>query len=103
MKRNVTPSSEEVAEFCRRWNVEELALFGSVLGEGFGPESDVDVLVSFEDSAHRTLLDLEDMERELGDIFHRKVDLVSRRGVEASQNVARRDSILSSARVIYGA
>ncbi len=103
MNRNIEPSPEAVAEFCRRWNVQELALFGSVLGEAFGPESDVDILVSFVENARRTLIDLEDMEKELEEIFERKVDLVSRRGVEASQNLARRDSILSSAQAIYGA
>ncbi len=103
MKWNIEPSPDAVADFCRRWHVEELALFGSVLGETFGPGSDVDVLVSFDEGARHTLLDLDDMERELGDMFGRKVDLVSRRGVEASKNLARRNSILSSAQVIYGA
>ncbi len=103
MKWKIQPSSDALAEFCRRWHIKQLALFGSVLEETFGPGSDIDVLVSFDEGARHTLLDLDDMERELGEMFGRKVDLVSRRGVEASENLARRNSILSSAQIIYGA
>ncbi len=56
---------ETLAEFCRRWNISELALFGSVLRPDFRPESDVDVLVSFAPEAHWTLLDCVRM-REIG-------------------------------------
>jgi predicted nucleotidyltransferase len=43
----ISIDKERLAEFCRRWKIKEFALFGSVLREDFGPESDVDVLVSF--------------------------------------------------------
>ena len=46
-----------IAEFCRKWKVAELSLFGSVLREDFGPESDVDVLVSFASDAQWGLFD----------------------------------------------
>ena len=92
-----------IEAFCDRWQVVELALFGSVLRADFGPDSDVDVLVGFGEGARHTLFDLDDMELELKEIFGRKVDLVSRRGIEASRNYLRRDSILKSAQVIYGA
>lgn len=90
-----------IRAFCKRWQIIELALFGSVLRDDFGPESDVDLLVQFEEEARHTLFDLDDMELELKEIFGRKVDLVSRRGVEASRNYIRRKAILNSARVIY--
>lgn len=93
---------DKIAAFCKRWQVTELALFGSVLRDDFGPESDVDVLVGFGEAARHTLFDLDDMEVELEEIFGREVDLVSRRGVEASPNYLRRNSILESAQVIYG-
>ena len=93
---------DEIAAFCRRWQITELALFGSVLRDDFGPDSDVDVMVGFGEGAKHTLFDLDDMELELKEIFGRKVDLVSRRGVEASRNYLRRNSILKSAQVIYG-
>ena len=91
----------EVADFCGRWRITELALFGSVLGADFRPESDVDVLVSFADEARWTLFDLVDMKEELSGILGRKVDLVSRRGIEASRNHIRRREILSSAEVVH--
>ena len=81
----------------------ELALFGSALRDDFGPESDVDVLVSFDRDAKLTLFDMSRMEEELEAMFGRRVDIVSRRGIEASRNHLRRKAILDSAEVIYGA
>jgi predicted nucleotidyltransferase len=95
---------EKIVEFCQRWKITELALFGSVLRDDFQSEnSDIDVLVSFAQDAHWTLFDLVDMEEEIQAIFQRKVDLVSRRGIERSQNHLRRQAILTSAKVIYAA
>ena len=88
--------------FCERWQIAELALFGSVLRDDFNAESDIDVLVSFEEEARHTLFDLGRMEAELREIFGRKIDLVSRRGIEVSRNYLRRNAILESAEVIYG-
>ena len=68
-------SAEQVADFCRRNRIRRLALFGSVLRDDFGPDSDVNVLVEFEPSAHVGLLRLAGMEIELGEILARKVDL----------------------------
>ena len=103
MKANVQVPRREIADFCERWQVAELALFGSALREDFGPDSDVDVLVSFDEDARRTLFDMSHMEEELEAMFGRRVDLVSRRGVEASRNHLRRKAILESAEVIYEA
>lgn len=70
--------------------------------DDFGPDSDVDVLVRFEEEARHTLFDLSRMEAELKAIFGREVDLVSHRGVERSRNHLRRTAILESAEVVYG-
>ena len=91
----------ELTDFCRRWAVRELSLFGSALRRDFRPESDVDVLVTFEPGARRTLLDMARMQDELSGLFGRSVDLVSRRGIERSRNRRRREGILSSAETIY--
>ena len=93
--------SGDIDAFCRKWDVSELSLFGSVLREDFGPSSDVDILVAFDIEAGHSLFDLVRMEDELRTIFGRDVDLVSRRGVEASRNHFRRKSILKSTRPIY--
>ena len=92
---------DRVAAFCQRWRVAELALFGSVLRDDFGPESDIDVLVSFSPRTRYTLFDMARMEDELAGIFGRKVDLVERAGVEQSPNYIRRRAILQSAETIY--
>ena len=92
----------EIADFCTRWGVSELAVFGSVLRDDFGPESDVDVLVSLDETSRHTLFDLHHMQEDLRLIFVRDVDLVSRRGIEKSSNHMRRRAILQSAQTIYG-
>jgi len=92
---------EALAEFCRRWKITELALFGSALCDDFRPDSDVDVLVSYAPDAHWSLMDVVGIEEELGRIVGRKVDLVSRRAIEQSYNWIRRKEILETAQVIY--
>ncbi len=95
--------SERLPEFCRRWKIVELALFGSALRSDFKPDSDVDVLVTFEAGAAWSLMDHVRIQDELADLLGRKVDLVSRRGIERSRNYIRRKAILDSAEVIYAA
>jgi len=102
-KPKIDISTDQIAEFCRRWQVTELALFGSVLRQDFGPSSDVDVLVSFAPGARWGLFALVRMQEEMETILSRKVDLVSRRAVEQSENYIRRKSILSNLEVIYAA
>jgi len=92
---------DKIAQFCQRWKVVELSLFGSVLREDFRPDSDVDVLVSFAPDATWSLGDLVAMQEELTQILGREVDLVERRAVEKSRNYIRRRYILSSAEPVY--
>lgn len=92
---------EEIIRFCRRWQVRELALFGSALRADFKPESDVDLLVSFHRNADWGLFDHVQMRLDLESIFKRKVDLVTRRALEQSQNGLLRECILNTARVIF--
>ncbi len=94
-------SHEKLAEFCRRWKVAELALFGSALRSDFTPASDVDLLVTFEPEADWSLLDHVAMEDELSAMLGRKVDLVSRRAIERSTNWIRRKAILETAEPLY--
>lgn len=103
MKANIDIPQEALSEFCRRWQITEFALFGSVLREDFGPASDIDVLVQFSPAARHSLFDLVTMQDELSTLFGRHVDLVSRRGLESSRNPLRRRAILGSAEVIYAA
>ena len=103
MATHIAISQDRLAAFCARWRVTEVALFGSVLRDDFGPDSDVDVLVRFEPDARHTLLDLAEMENELTRALGRKADLVARDAVEGSPNYIRRRAILRSAQTIYAA
>lgn len=89
--------------FCRRWRITELALFGSALRDDFGPESDLDILVTFDPQANWSLLDHLRMEQELAALLGREIDLLTRRSVERSANRLRRQEILGTAEVIYAA
>jgi predicted nucleotidyltransferase len=91
---------ERIEEFCRRWHVSELALFGSVLRDDFRPDSDVDVLVTFEPGVRPSLNDWLAMEDELQADFGRKIDLVQKSLVE---NPFIRRHILDNHQVLYAA
>lgn len=101
MNPRIAIDRKKLADFCREWRLSELSLFGSVLRDDFGPESDVDVLVSFEPQAHPTLPDLLKMQEQLEALFCHRVDLLTRRSVEANENYIRRKAILDSAEAIY--
>lgn len=101
MQQQIELNQAELRVFCQRWQIIELALFGSVLREDFRPDSDVDVLVTYADDAPWSLMDEVRMVDELMAIFGRPVDLVSRQAVEMSHNWIRRREILDSARVMY--
>jgi hypothetical protein len=91
---------DAIQQFCRRWKIRELALFGSVLRSDFRPDSDVDVLVTFHDGAEWGLLDHMQMQQELATLLHRPIDLVSKRALERSANWVRREAILNTAQVL---
>jgi prevent-host-death family protein len=89
-----------IADFCARHQVRALYLFGSVMGDDFGSDSDIDVM--FEAAGEGpSYFEQMDMTEELQTMFGRPVDLVSRRAVEAMSNPFRRKGILDGARVIY--
>jgi hypothetical protein len=90
---------EQIAEFCRRNHIRRLALFGSVLRDDFGPDSDVDVLVEFEPGARVGLMRLAGMEIELGDLLGHKVDL----NTPGFLSRYFRDQVLAEAEVQYDA
>jgi predicted nucleotidyltransferase len=91
---------DRLSQFSRKWNVDELAVFGSFLRGDTHPDSDVDILVSFDRNAHRDLFDLVAMQDELREIFGRNVDLVEKEGL---RNPIRRAAILENCQVIYAA
>jgi hypothetical protein len=99
-KTNIEIPQDKIQEFCRRWRIKEFAIFGSTLRNDFRPESDVDVLVTFQDEAPWGLFEFVEMIEELQEIFGRNVDLIEK---EALRNPFRRREILSHCQVVYAA
>ncbi|MCL5102735.1 MAG: nucleotidyltransferase family protein [Armatimonadetes bacterium] len=89
--------TDAIKEVCKKYYVKELALFGSVLGPDFRPESDIDVLVEFEPGALIGFLGMAGLMRELSGILGREVDLVPKAGLKRRI----RRPVLDSAQVIY--
>ena len=89
----------KIADFCRRHRVHRLSLFGSILRDDFGPDSDVDVLVEFQPGARVSLFDLGGMIMELRDMLGRDVDL--RTAADLSKYF--RDEVVAGARPLYAA
>lgn len=92
-------SREDLIAFCRKHGIRRLALFGSVLREDFGPDSDIDVLVEFEPGAKRGMMRLAAMELELGALLGRRVDL----NTPGFLHELYRDRVLREAEVLYDA
>ncbi len=88
---------DKLAALCRRYHVRELALFGSALRDDFSPNGDIDLLVEFEPEAPVTFLLLGQMERELANLFGRRIDLVTKSGLKPLL----RQGVLGTARVLY--
>jgi uncharacterized protein len=88
---------QEIAVFCKKHHITKMALFGSVLRDDFGPESDVDVLVEF-DPRNNPGLEYFDIQDRLSDLIGRRVDLVTYMGL--SKYI--RNKVLREAQTIYG-
>jgi len=98
MKSKIEIPKDEIIKFCQKWKISEFALFGSAIRDDFGPDSDIDVCVTFAPDANPSLYDLAIMEEELHEIFNRKVDLVEKAGL---RNPFRRREILKNLEIIY--
>jgi len=95
---------DEIAALCRQHGVVELAVFGSILRDDFGPESDVDFLARFAgDDLGPWMSRLDELERDLERLLGRPVDVVDWKGIEHSRNPYRRHGILAGHRLLYAA
>jgi predicted nucleotidyltransferase len=98
MRTEVTmPSKEQLADFSMQHHIRKLALFGSILRDDFGPDSDIDILVEFEPEHVPGFFDLMKMEEELSSLFGRTVDL------RTPQDLSRyfREEVIENAEVQY--
>ena len=93
----------EIRAFCCKWRIRELAVFGSAVRKELRSDSDIDLLVDFEEAAEWDLVDLDVMREEMKAILGRKVDLVERAGILQNANWIFRKEILGSAERIYAA
>jgi|SRR6185295_8591626 len=100
LDNRIGASAKKLEDFCLKWRVEELSLFGSILGDDFRTDSDIDVLIRFAPEEKWTLFDLTRMQAELMTILGRNVDLVDVRGLK---NPFRRKQILATKKVVYAA
>jgi hypothetical protein len=100
---NTTP--EKLISFCKKWQIVELAAFGSILREDFrissDDPSDVDLLYRLADSSDHSLFEVINMHEELENLCRRKVDFISKQGIQSSRNWLRRQEILASGMVLY--
>lgn len=98
---NIQLPQPELDRFCQQWKIAEFYLFGSVLREDFRSDSDIDVMVSFEENAPWGLLEFVRMKRELQTLLGREVDLVTKNSIEESHNWIRRQEILDTVQRVY--
>ena len=103
LHRRMGISHAALVEFCKGWQVTELHLFGSVLSESFSEESDIDILVTFDEEATWGIFDFVRMRDELQTLVGRDIDLIEKVAIERSRNPIRREAILQSARKTYAA
>jgi uncharacterized protein len=92
---------EKIIDFCRRWRIARLEVFGSVLRDDFRCDSDLDFLASYVPEAHWSLLDRVHMKHELEDMLGRPVDFLNRRALEHDRHNARAAAILAQAQLLY--
>ena len=86
--------------FCKKWSITEFAVFGSVLRDDFRTDSDIDVLITFQENAEISLFDIVKIKHELESFFGREVDVVEKKAIK---NPYRRKNIFSSMEVLYAA
>ena len=89
--------TNQIKAFCKRYRIKRLALFGSVLHDGFRPDSDVDVLVEFDVDSQTTFLDMVEIQDTLSHMLGRRVDLLTPNALSTYF----RDDVLETAQVIY--
>ena len=92
---------DRLQDICQQWKITELALFGSVLRDDFNAQSDIDILVSFDEGVKIAFFDLDILEEQLSRLFNRPIDLVTKRAVEQSHNWIRKKNILDNSQIIY--
>jgi len=104
-KKGQTPKPRvdprRLARICKKHHIKRLSLFGSVVRDDFGPQSDVDILYEREPGHHETLKSFTEANDAFADLFGHRVDFIKRSLIENSKNPHRKQSILEDELVIY--
>ena len=101
MEDRLNISMDALTEFCQKWKINKLGAFGSVLREDFQSESDLDFLVAFSQDADWSVLDHVAMQQELEQLSGRKVDLVTEKALNRSNNWIRQKEIRETVNQVY--
>jgi hypothetical protein len=96
-------SLDIIIEFCQRFKIKELAVFGSILRDDFTVDSDIDFLVTLSSDVELNLTLFESMETELKNLVNRDIDIILKDNLERSSNWIRKKEILTTAEMIYEA
>lgn len=99
-KNGVFLDYSDVIRLCEKYFINELSVFGSSIRDDFNQNSDVDILVSFDQNSKITLFDIIELENEFAKLIGRKVDIVEK---ESLKNPIRKNKILSTREIIYAA
>lgn len=99
-KHDIYLSDDLLAAFCRRWQITGLALFGSILRDDFGPDSDVDFLVTYATDKCREPWGYCPEQMAMEALLGRKVDWITRKSVEQGRNPLFRREVLNTAETI---
>jgi len=97
---NIKIDERVLEKLARQYKIHELGIFGSVLREDFSDESDIDIIVEFEQDTEYSLFDIMKIKEEFETLFGKEIDLIEKNGL---RNPYRRESILNSMKVIYAA
>jgi predicted nucleotidyltransferase len=98
-KNGIFLNYDVIAAICKKYSITELSIFGSSIRDDFSKTSDIDILVSFNNSKIN-LFDIMDLENEFSKLLNREVDIVEK---ESLKNPIRKNKILSTREIIYAA
>ena len=99
-KNGIFFNYDDIAELCKKHGVNELSIFGSSIREDFNQNSDVDFLVSFNNTLEISLFDIMNLEKKFSELLKRDVEIVEK---ESLKNPIRKNKILSTREIIYAA
>jgi predicted nucleotidyltransferase len=99
-KNGIFLNYDDIVILCEKYHINELSIFGSSLRDDFNKNSDIDILVSFNEGSNITLFDIIELEKDFSELLNREVDIVEK---ESLKNPIRKDRILSTREIIYAA